>query len=151
MTFAYHCKRVVGSTFYGEIWKKKSYINYKACDSIPNPPTGTILNTLLQIHETGHEIAPTTGANEAKFSSLSTKSWKLVAKLATTRMLPFMGHSKLFPRISTRKFVENVLDLRNLSRWIWSGRFPRRRSDHKRYLERFATRDEPSKWFVFYP
>ena len=31
----------------------------------------------------GHQIAPNTGANAAKFFTLATKSWKLVAKLAT--------------------------------------------------------------------
>ena len=31
----------------------------------------------------GHEIAPYTGANVTKFFTLVTKSWKLVAKLAT--------------------------------------------------------------------
>ena len=34
----------------------------------------------------GREIAPNTGANATKFFNLATKSWKLVAKLAT-RML----------------------------------------------------------------
>ena len=32
----------------------------------------------------GREIAPNTGANATKFFTLATKSWKLVAKLATT-------------------------------------------------------------------
>ena len=32
---------------------------------------------------TGREIAPNTGANATKFFTLATKSWKLVAKLAT--------------------------------------------------------------------
>ena len=31
----------------------------------------------------GHEIAHNTGANATKFFTLATKSWKLVAKLAT--------------------------------------------------------------------
>ena len=31
----------------------------------------------------GREIAPNTGANVTKFFTLATKSWKLVAKLAT--------------------------------------------------------------------
>ena len=31
----------------------------------------------------GREIAPNTGANATKFFTLATKSWKLVAKLAT--------------------------------------------------------------------
>ena len=31
----------------------------------------------------GHEIVPNTGANATKFFTLATKSWKLVAKLAT--------------------------------------------------------------------
>ena len=32
---------------------------------------------------TGRKIAPNTGANATKFFTLATKSWKLVAKLAT--------------------------------------------------------------------
>ena len=31
----------------------------------------------------GHKIAPNTGANATKFFTLATKSWKVVAKLAT--------------------------------------------------------------------
>ena len=31
----------------------------------------------------GRKIAPNTGANATKFFTLATKSWKLVAKLAT--------------------------------------------------------------------
>ena len=31
----------------------------------------------------GHKIATNTGANATKFFTLATKSWKLVAKLAT--------------------------------------------------------------------
>ena len=34
-------------------------------------------------HTSGHKIAPNTGANATKFFTLATKSWKLVAKLAT--------------------------------------------------------------------
>ena len=32
---------------------------------------------------TGHKIAPNAGANGTKFFTLASKSWKLVAKLAT--------------------------------------------------------------------
>ena len=38
---------------------------------------------LFVSQQTGCEIAPNTGANATKFSTLATKSWKLVAKLAT--------------------------------------------------------------------
>ena len=37
----------------------------------------------LTIHKAGCKIAPNTGANATKFFTLATKSWKLVAKLAT--------------------------------------------------------------------
>ena len=39
------------------------------------------LETLRE--NSGREIAPNTGANATKFFTLATKSWKLVAKLAT--------------------------------------------------------------------
>ena len=39
--------------------------------------------TGLKKNITGREIAPNTGANATKFFTLATKSWKLVAKLAT--------------------------------------------------------------------
>ena len=41
------------------------------------------LNTEYPDHLLGREIAPNTGANATKFFTLATKSWKLVAKLAT--------------------------------------------------------------------
>ena len=41
---------------------------------------------LAELCKAGREIAPDTGANATKFFTLATKSWKLVAKLAT-RML----------------------------------------------------------------
>ena len=37
----------------------------------------------LKKNITEREIAPNTGANATKFFTLATKSWKLVAKLAT--------------------------------------------------------------------
>ena len=43
----------------------------------------------------GREIAPNTGANATKFFTLATKSWKLVAKLATR-----MFHHNLTKRYS---------------------------------------------------
>ena len=50
---------------------------------------------LLQI--TGRGIAPNTGANATKFFTLATKSWKLVAKLATK-----MFHHNLTKRYSEK-------------------------------------------------
>ena len=47
---------------------------------------------------TGREIAPNTGANATKFFTLATKSWKLVAKLATR-----MFHHNLTKRYSELK------------------------------------------------
>ena len=44
----------------------------------PNIDTNILLKVL-----SGREIAPDTGANATKFFTLATKSWKLVAKLAT--------------------------------------------------------------------
>ena len=46
----------------------------------------------------GGEIAPNTGANATKFFTLATKSWKLVAKLATR-----MFHHNLTKRYSELK------------------------------------------------
>ena len=46
---------------------------------VPFSSTGNKLGTL-----TGRQIAPNTGANATKFFTLATKSWKLVANLATT-------------------------------------------------------------------
>ena len=46
----------------------------------------------------GREIAPNTGANATKFFTLATKSWKLVAKLATR-----MFHHNLTKRYSGLK------------------------------------------------
>ena len=62
--------------------------------SIKRPPSLPFLymfctkNIKSDINQTGisipgHEIAPNTGANATKFFTLTTKSWKLVAKLAT--------------------------------------------------------------------
>ena len=48
--------------------------------------------------DAGHEIVPNTGANATKFFSLATKSWKLVAKLATR-----MFHHNLTKRSSELK------------------------------------------------
>ena len=36
-----------------------------------------------RLSDTGHKIAPNTGANATKFFTLATKSWKLDAKLPT--------------------------------------------------------------------
>ena len=55
-------------------------------DQRVNPFTPKISSViLLTVCHTipGHEIAPNTGANATKFFILVTKSWKLVAKLAT--------------------------------------------------------------------
>ena len=52
----------------------------------------------LPLLHTGHEIAPNTGANATKFFTLATKSWKLVAKLATR-----MFHHNLTKRSSELK------------------------------------------------
>ena len=54
----------------------------------------------------GREIAPNTGANATKFFTLATKSWKLVAKLATRtfhynltkRYREFKKFAKITPR-----------------------------------------------------
>ena len=46
----------------------------------------------------GREIAPNTGANATKFLTLATKSWKLVAKMATR-----MFHHNLTKRYSELK------------------------------------------------
>ena len=48
----------------------------------------------------GREIAPNTGANATKFFTLATKSWKLVAKLATR-----MVYHNLSKRYSELNFV----------------------------------------------
>ena len=37
----------------------------------------------LPLYHAGRKIAPNTGANATKFFALATKSWELVAKLAT--------------------------------------------------------------------
>ena len=44
------------------------------------------IKCLIVTHNTGREIVPNTGANVTEFSTLATKSWKLVAELET-RML----------------------------------------------------------------
>ena len=50
----------------------------------------------------GREIAPNTGVNATKFFTLVTKSWKLVAKLATR-----MFHHNLTKRYSElKRFAE---------------------------------------------
>ena len=46
----------------------------------------SVLLWKISFSSAGRKIAPNTGANAIKFFSLATKSWKLVAKLAT-RML----------------------------------------------------------------
>ena len=40
-------------------------------------------NIIWSNAKSGREIAPNTGTNATKFFTLATKSWKLVAKLAT--------------------------------------------------------------------
>ena len=42
-----------------------------------------IVKAILVPGNSGHEIGPNTGANATKFFTLATKSWKLVAQLAT--------------------------------------------------------------------
>ena len=59
-----------------------------------------MLQWLKQLHFTGREIAPNTGANATKFFTLATKSWKLVAKLATR-----MFYHNLSKRYSELNFV----------------------------------------------
>ena len=58
----------------------------------------TSLVIFLTIHYLGCEIAPNTGANVTKFFTLVTKSWELVAKLATR-----MFHHNLTKRYSELK------------------------------------------------
>ena len=72
----------------------------------------------------GHEIAPNTGANVTKFFTLATKSWKLVAKLATRmfhhNLTERYSESKRFAKINPRqtpsfKFVSKT-QLKHLNR-----------------------------------
>ena len=53
---------------------------------------------MVQFDLTGREIVPSTGANATKFFTLASKSWKLVAKLATR-----MFHHNLTKRYSELK------------------------------------------------
>ena len=53
---------------------------------------------MICIFSSGHEIAPNTGTNVTKFFTLATKSWKLIAKLATS-----MFHHNLTERYSELK------------------------------------------------
>ena len=58
---------------------------------------------LCQHAVSGREIAPNTGANATKFSTLATKSWKLVAKLATRNMrVPEKIHTSTMEGISDK-------------------------------------------------
>ena len=50
---------------------------------------------LFELQMSGREIAPNTGANAIKLFTLATKSWKLVAKLASR-----MFHHNLTKRYS---------------------------------------------------
>ena len=62
------------------------WLNIKALSStkINEPTTQTVyLQRILYTGSSGRKIAPNTGTNATKFFTLATKSWKLVAKLAT--------------------------------------------------------------------
>ena len=71
--------RVLHGAFSYALWGKKSF-------------------ELVLTAYTGREIAPDTGANVTKFFTLATKSWKLVANLATR-----MFHHSLIKRYSELK------------------------------------------------
>ena len=58
---------------------------------------------MICIFSSGHEIAPNTGTSVTKFFTLATKSWKLIAKLATS-----MFHHNLTERCSELKDLQNI-------------------------------------------
>ena len=85
----------------------------------------------------GREIAPNTGSNATTFFTLATKSWKLVAKLATRvfhhNLTERYGEFKIFSTINLRQTSSlslfpkrrrcvsiDILDLSELERWISS-------------------------------
>ena len=53
------------------------------CNAYMNMYNTTIINNYSHFYHAGGKIAPNTGANATKVLTLATKSWKLVAKLAT--------------------------------------------------------------------
>ena len=69
---------------------------------------------------TGREIAPNTGANATKFFTLATKSWKLVAKLATR-----MFHHNLTKRYSELKRFAKINPWQTSSLSLFSKRSTR--------------------------